>query len=54
MKNERARVVKTLYSYIVDAQRRRKSNHLSLYGCRYEEDPFNNKGARVITADLSL
>ena len=63
MKNKGARVVTTLFSYILDAQGQLtlklvdgcggKSNsfkHLSTY----EEDPFKNEGARVVTTDLPL
>ena len=68
MKNEGARVVTTLYSYISDAQ-----GQLTLYlvdGCggksnsfkllwksllpTNEEDLFKNEGARVVTTDLPL
>ena len=67
-KNEAARVVTTIYSYILDAQ-----GQLTLYlvdGCggksnlfkllwksllpTNEEDPFKNEGARVVTTDLPL
>ena len=68
MKNEGARVVTTLYSYILDAQGQLtlqlvdgcggKSNsfkHLwkSLLPTN-EEDPFKYEGARVVTTDLPL
>ena len=68
MKNEGARVVTTLCSYILDAQ-----GQLTLYlvdGCGIksnsfkilwksllptnEEDPFKNEGARVVITDLTL
>ena len=68
IKNEGARVVTTLCSYILDAQ-----GQLTLYlvdGCGIksnsfkllwksllptnEEDPFKNKGARVVITDLTL
>ena len=68
IKNEGARVVTTLCSYILDAQ-----GQLTLYlvdGCGIksnsfkllwkpllptnEEDPFKNEGARVVITDLTL
>ena len=68
MKNEGARVVTTLYSYILDAQEQLtlklvegcggKSNSFKLLWKSLlptnEEDPFKNKGARVVTTDLPL
>ena len=68
MKNEGARVVTTLYSYILDAQG--QLTLLLVDGCggksksfkllwksllpTNEEDPFKNEGARVVTTDLPL
>ena len=69
MKTEGARVVTTLYSYILDAQ-----GQLTLKAggwmwliikliqtfmgvfvtCKNEADPFKNEGARVVTTDLPL
>ena len=68
MKNEGARVVTTLYSYILDAQGQLtqklvdrcggKSNSCKLLWKSLlptnEEDPFKNEGARVVTTDLPL
>ena len=67
MKNEGARVVKTLYSYILDAQgkitlylvvgcgRKLIQTFMSvLVTCKNEEDPFKNEGARVVTTNLPL
>ena len=68
MKNEGARVVATLYSYILDAQGQLalylvdgcggKSNSFKLFWKSLlpsnEEDPFKNEGARVVTTDLPL
>ena len=68
MKNEGARVVSTLYSYILDAQGQLtlklvngcggKSNSFKLLWKfllpTNEEDPFKNEGARVVTTDLPL
>ena len=68
MKNEGARVVTTLYSYILDAQGQLtlwlvdgcggKSNSFKLLWKSLlptnEEDPFKNEGARVVTTDLPL
>ena len=68
MKNEGARVVTTLYSYILDAQGQltlqlvdgcgRKSNSFKLLWKSLlptnEVDPFKNEGARVVTTDLPL
>ena len=68
MKNEGARVVTTLYSYILDAQG--QLTLLLVDGCggisnsskllwksllpSNVEDPFKNEGARVVTTDLLL
>ena len=68
IKNEGARVVTTLNSYILDAQGQltlklvdgcgRKSNSFKLLWKSLlptnEEDPFKNEGARVVTTDLPL
>ena len=67
MKNEGARVVTTLYSYILDAQGQLtllvdgcggKSNSFKLLWKSLlptnEEDSFQNEGARVVTTDLPL
>ena len=68
MKNEGARVVTTLYSYILDAQGQLtlklvdgcggKSNSFKLSWKSLlptnEEDPFKNEGARMVTTDLPL
>ena len=68
MKNEGARVVTTLYSYILDAQGQLtlllvdgcgwKSNSFKLLWKSLlptnEEDPFKNEGARGVTTDLPL
>ena len=68
MKNEGARVVTTLYSYILDAQGQLtlllvdwcggKSNSFKLLWksllTTNEKDPFKNEGARVVTTDLPL
>ena len=69
MKNEHARVVQTLYSYILDAQVQANSVvggqvwpkskliqafMVVLVTCKNEEDPFKNEGARVVTTDLPL
>ena len=70
MKNEGARVVKTLYSYILDSQGRLTSTEAGgwvrrkirliptlmevLVTCKNEDDPFKNEGARVVTIDLPL
>ena len=68
MKNEGARVDKTLYSYSL-AQG--QANSVAggwmwpkikfiqtfmgvLVTCKNEEDPFKNEGARVVTTDLPL
>ena len=61
-------MVKTLYSYILDAQGQLtlrlvdgcggKSNSFKLLWKSllptHEEDPFKNEGARVVTTDLPL
>ena len=47
MKNERTRVVKTLYSYIFMVV-------LVTGTCKNEEDTLKNEGARVVATDLSL
>ena len=69
MKNEGARVVTTLYSYIF--RRSRAANSVAsgwmwlkikliqtfmevLVTCKNEEDPFKNEGAKVVTTDLPL
>ena len=68
MKNEAARVITTLYSYILDAQGQLilwlvdgcggKSNLFKLLWKSSlptnEEDPFKNEGARVVTTDVPL
>ena len=68
MKNEGARVVTTLNSYILDAQGQLtlklvdgcggKSNSFKILWKSLlptnEEDPFKNEGARVVTKDLLL
>ena len=64
LKNEGARGVTTLYSYILDAQGQLvdgcggKSNSFKLLWKSLlptnEEDPFKNEGARVVTTDLLL
>ena len=67
-KNEGARVITTLYSYILDAQGQLtlllvdgcggKSNSFKLLWKSLlptnEEDPFKNEGARVVTTDFPL
>ena len=67
MKNEGARLVATLYSYILA----RAANSVAggwvwlkikpiqtvmgvLVTCKNEEDPFKNEGVRVVTTDLPL
>ena len=67
MENECARLVTTLYSYILA----RAANSVAggwvwlkikliqtfmvvLVTCKNEEDPFKNEGARVVTTDLPL
>ena len=68
MKNEGARVVSTLYSYILDGQGQLtvvggrvwlkikliQAFMVVLITCKNEEDPFKNEGARVVTTDLTL
>ena len=55
MKNEGARVVTTLYSYILDAHGQLIQTFMGvLVTCKNEEDPFKNEGARVVTTDLPL
>ena len=64
MKNEGARVVTTLYSYILDAQGQRwmgeaeNQTHSNFYGspCYLQMRKIHskNEGARVVTTDLPL
>ena len=61
MKNEGARVVTTLYSSsaVVGGRVQRIIKLIqALMGlnvtCKNKEDPFQNKGARVVTKDLPL
>ena len=65
MKNEGARVVTTLYSYILDAQgqltlwmgvaeNKTQTFMEFLVTCKNEEDPFKIECARVVTTDLTL
>ena len=69
MKNEGARVVTTLCSYILDAQGQLtiiaggwvwgkikliQTFMEVLVTCKKEEDPFKNECARVVTTDLPL
>ena len=68
MKNKTGRVVITLYSYISDAQVQLtvvgglvwriieliQAFMDVLITCKNEEDPFKNKGARVVKKDFPL